>query len=95
MITFRVTLVDDSEHIVRVLPIDLRLAEREFGKTAAEIDKNPSIDETAFLLWNAMKRNGMTNAQTLDAFFEVFADVDRVAVPKSTKREASDDNSSN
>lgn len=88
MINFRVTLVDDSEHIVRVLPIDIRLTEREFGKTITEIDRNPSMDETTYMIFSAMKRSGQTSAQTLDGFYEVFADADRMPDPKGTKRGA-------
>lgn len=85
MINFRVTFVDDSEHDVRVLPIDLRLTERKFNKTVTEIDRNPSIDETTFMIFSAMKRAGQTSAENLDDFYQVFADADRLASPKATK----------
>lgn len=78
MIHYKVELVDGSTHEVRVLPIDVRLAEREFGKTISEIDRNPSMDEIAFLVFSAMRRTGQTTATTLDGFFEQFADVDKI-----------------
>lgn len=84
MINFRVTLTDNSVHEVRVLPIDIRLAEKKFGKSVSEMDKSPSMDETGFLIFNAMKREGRTTAENLDAFFEVWADADRIAAPKVT-----------
>lgn len=93
MIRYTVELVDGTRHDVRVLPIDVRLAEREFGKTIATIDKDPSIDEVAFMVWSAMRREGTTTATSLDAFFDVFADVDQVASkPRPTKRPASASN---
>lgn len=88
MINFRVTMTDDSVHEVRVLPIDLRLCEKKFGKSITEIDKNPSMDETGFMIFSAMKRAGLTTAQNVDEFFEVWADADKMPAPKSTTQEA-------
>lgn len=86
MIRYEVELKGSEEKIlVRCLPIDYRMAERYFGKSTSAMEKDTSIDEVGFVIHSAMKRDGQTEAASLDEFFKIFVDFDRKkADPKAS-----------